>query len=371
MQTFQCTCGNTLHFENTKCLACGKPLGFLPDYRTLSPLAQLDDGRWRALHELAGGGTYRMCGNYAKEHVCNWMVPNDDSHERCTSCRLNHIIPDLADPKNHRLWARIERAKRRLVYTLLELGLPVIGKEDDPAQGLAFRFLADPDTTTEFADPVNQHARVLTGHDAGTITINLSEAVPSAREEMRELLNEQYRTLLGHFRHEIGHYYWSRTVEPTAWLDTMRNAFGDERADYAQALERYYAEGPPPDWSQHYISAYASAHPWEDWAETWAHYLHMIDTLETAHAFGFSLAGRRVGAPKAAIVGRAQYTQGPFARNVTFDALLEDWVNLTVAMNALNRSMGLRDAYPFALSTAASEKLRLVHELIRQTVTPA
>ena len=256
-------------------------------------------------------------------------------------------------------------------WTLLALGLPIVDRHDDPESGLAFEFLADPDPSVEFSDSLGGHSRVMTGHRGGKITINLAEADPSAREGIRKQMNELYRTLLGHFRHEIGHYYWSQLVESTPWLEQARVLFGDERQEYADALERYYREGPAADWPQHYISAYASAHPWEDWAETWAHYLHMVDTLETAHDFGYSIKGRKVMQPSAVLKNAMQHAYDPAARNATFDTLLGDWINLTVAMNSLNRSMGLPDAYPFVLLSEAAEKLRFVHRLIRQSVNRA
>lgn len=351
-----------MYFENSKCLQCGMELGFLQDLQLISPIERHDGEGWRALHAAADMRLYRKCRNYEEVSVCNWMLRADETNIFCRSCRLNQVIPNLGEPKNLILWRRIERAKRQLIYTLLELGLPVVGRNEDPQHGLAFEFLADPETSTEFYDEVGKRSKVMTGHRKGTITINIAEADPSAREKMREKMNEQYRTLLGHFRHEIGHYYWSKLVARIDWLDEIRALFGDERGNYEDALERYYAEGPRPDWPDQYISAYASAHPWEDWAETWAHYLHMIDSLETAHDFGFIIAGRSIAHPGDALKKGMQYT---FDLRATFDVLLEDWVNLTIAMNSLNRSMGLPDAYPFVLSRPVAEKLRVVHRLIK------
>lgn len=360
MRNFRCTCGNTVYFENSQCLVCGRALGFLPGRLGVSALEPLPDARFRA---LADGAVYRQCRNYADEQVCNWMVASGDHQPYCRACRLNHVIPNLRDTRNRVLWARIERAKRRLLFGLYTLRLPVVGRDLDPDAGLAFDFLADPAAETEFADEAGGQ-RVLTGHRAGIITINLAEADPSARESIREQMGEQYRTLLGHFRHEIAHWYWDRLVSGRDWEQGYRALFGDERTDYAEALRRYYAEGPRRDWQQHGVSAYASAHPWEDWAETWAHYLHMVDTLETAHDHGFALQGRAVRPPATVRDGGAQQAAAPGAAPAGFDDLLADWVQLTLALNALNRSMGLRDAYPFALGPGAIEKLRFVHRVI-------
>ena len=365
MRNFRCVCGNTIYFENSQCLVCGRALGFLPQPLVLSPIEPVEGGRWHALSSDAPT-TWRQCRNYENENVCNWMVPADDPEPFCRACRLNQLIPNLADPHNRVLWARIERAKRRLLYTLFVLKLPVIGRDRDPQQGLAFEFLQDPVVDTEFADDAGGQ-RVLTGHHSGLITINIAEADPSAREGMREKMGEQYRTLLGHFRHEIAHYFWSHLIRDTEWLAPFRELFGDEHAGYDQALRRYYSEGPRPDWQQSFISAYASAHPWEDWAETWAHYLHMMDTLETAHDYGFAVGGHALREPAAALADEGQRAATPYARRIGFDELLADWTQLTQALNALNRSMGLRDAYPFALTKPATEKLRFVHRRVVAT----
>jgi len=366
MRNFHCSCGNTLYFENTTCLQCGRALGFLPGRLELSALEPAGAGRHRA---LADGAYYRLCRNYQDEQVCNWMVPDSDSQPYCRACRLNRVIPNLSEGQNRVLWMRIERAKRRLLYGLDRLQLPVIGRDVDPDAGLCFDFKADPAAESEFADEAGAQS-VLTGHHHGVITINIAEADPSARERMREQMREQYRTLLGHFRHEIAHWYWDRLVRNTPWETAFRQRFGDERADYAEALRRYYTSGPRPDWQDHAVSAYASAHPWEDWAETWAHYLHMVDTLETAHDHGFVLQGRALRPPEAVLGGSAQRAAAPGSVPVGFDDLLDDWVQLTLALNALNRSMGLRDAYPFVLGPGAVEKLRFVHAVIESAARP-
>nr|WP_038090863.1 putative zinc-binding metallopeptidase [Acidihalobacter prosperus]OBS08501.1 hypothetical protein Thpro_022751 [Acidihalobacter prosperus] len=352
MKTFSCSCGNRLYFENTRCLTCGKVLGYLPDMGMLSPLVALGDGRWRPDLEGLRGRRYRQCRHYAVENVCNWMIAETDDGVFCRACRLNEAIPNLAKPGNRQAWLRIEKAKRRLIYTLDRLGLPVFGKAADPAHGLAFAFLEDVDDSLEFNDEGGS-GRIYTGHLNGTITINLAEADPSTRERVREAMNEQYRTLLGHFRHESGHYYWYRLVATSEWLAPFRALFGDEREDYARSLARYYAAGPPKDWPSRHVSAYAAAHPWEDWAETWAHYLHLVDTLEMARDYELAIHGRPVRSLEATLD----------ATTDLYD-LLADWHQLTQTLNALNRSMGQPDAYPFTLTGQAVEKIALVHRLI-------
>jgi hypothetical protein len=270
----------------------------------------------------------------------------------CASCALSEVIPDLSVAANDAAWRRIEAAKRRLLYTLHALGLPVESRADNARHGLAFRFLKGSDD-----------APVMTGHDAGVITLNIGEADGAFRENMREKMGEAYRTVLGHLRHEVGHYYWFRFFEGEGGthsnlLEAFRATFGDERADYDAALQRHYSSGPPADWGDSFISAYASMHPWEDFAETWAHYLHMIDTLETAKSHGLTVlapAGQRTG-ERFAAEGLAF---------VDFDELAQGWNAVTLALNSLNRSMGLKDAYPFVLTPPVLDKLRFVHRLVQ------
>jgi hypothetical protein len=289
----------------------------------------------------AGAASYRLCRNSTDHEVCNWAIPADSPADSpyCLPCRLNHVIPNLADPAALQAWHRLEIAKRRVIYTLLHLELPVEPRDEAHPGGLGFDFLKD-----------GAGAKVFTGHSDGLITINIAEADDPFREKMRVRMGESYRTLLGHFRHEIGHYYWDRLIRDSPDLPAFRDTFGDERADYDEARQRHYDAGPPPDWGTRFVSAYASMHPWEDWAETWAHVLHMVDTLQTARAYGLPL-----GQPR----DPAQVSD--------FDHLLGGWVPLTMAMNSLNRSMGLADAYPFVLSEAAIDKLRFVHRIVRRS----
>ena len=251
-------------------------------------------------------------------------------------------------------WARLEAAKRRLIHSLLCLGLPVSGKAEDPQCGLAFDFLADPDPGTPGT------ISAWTGHLNGVITINVAETDDAEREKRRLQMQEPYRTLLGHFRHESGHYFWDRLIQGTDWIEGFRRLFGDERPDYGQSLHRHQQQGAPGDWANSFVSAYASAHPWEDWAETWAHYLHMTDTLETALECGLSLQPRRsneqVWKPEIADVGQ---------QALSFDEMVERWFPLTYVMNNLNRCMGLQDTYPFVLAPPVLNKLRFVHEVVR------
>jgi len=342
MKTFHCVCGNTLYFENTDCLKCGRKLGFLPDALVASALEPAQKGTWLALAGDARGRHYRMCRNYADQDACNWMVPADDPQPWCTACRLNQVIPNLDKPGNRERWLRVEKRKRRLIYDLRRHRLPVIGRDIEPETGLAFAFLEDDPGGLEFHDR-HEGTQILTGHANGLITINIAEADDVERERMRVAMNEAQRTLLGHFRHESGHYYWDRLVRGGPYLNRVRELFGDERDDYAAALDRYYNEGPHPGWEQTHVSAYASSHPWEDWAECWAHLLQIVDTLETASTIGM--------APPAAI-------------SDDMDERIEHWIELAKRINMLNRSLDQPDPYPFVLTAPIINKLKLVNEII-------
>jgi hypothetical protein len=310
------------------------------------------EGLWRGLAPQGEVQLQRECHNRSQAAACNWMIPAARNERFCLSCRLNQTIPDLSVGANPERWKRLETAKRRLIYGLLALGLSIPSKEDSCDHGIAFEFLADPVTNG------NARGQVITGHVEGLITINVAEADPVAREAMRLNMNERYRTLLGHFRHEIGHYYWDRLVLPGPWLASFRELFGDERDDYATALQRHYDQGAPANWQDNYISSYASVHPWEDWAETWAHYMLMLDTVETAFSSGFEIALDESGAATGQPGGPAAGMDRPFAQ------LIQRWIPLTVAINSINRSMGLEDPYPFVLSRSVVDKLHLVHQII-------
>ncbi len=366
MRTFDCACGNQIFFENSQCLRCGRMLGFVPDVRLLCAFESAGNGAYRALHPQLAGRLFRRCQNGTVYETCNWMVPDQHSYAHCKSCRLNQVIPDLSQPRHLQLWYEVEKAKRRLLYTLFALNLPYHGHHRKQG-GLAFQFLAD-DRLVGREDSGWTDQRVSTGHHNGVITINLMEADPTLREAMRESMNEAYRTLLGHFRHESGHYYWFRFFQEQrkdlAHLEEFRRLFGDERQDYAAALHTYYNQGPTPDWTSRTISAYASSHPWEDFAETWAHYLHMADTLETASDAGFQIGGRLLASPLMPAENTLPF--GPLPVQADFDRVIEDWLLLTQTMNLLNRSMGLADAYPFTLTETVTSKLRFIHKVIGQ-----
>lgn len=407
-RNYHCHCGQPVFFRNSKCLACGTPLGYDCESGLLLPLMPGPrEGTWREwqastapdapppddtqpplLDEIPGQEsaldagppaqampapsdnnpssennngddgsvpTYKRCLNLSTPASCNWLIPVHDPADMCRACRLNRTIPDLTDPEqpdNGYLWGLIELAKRRLVSSLILLGLPVASRiSEDPERGMMFDFLRS---------PVNG-PHIMTGHNTGLITLNVDEADDAKREAVRKAMREPYRTLLGHFRHEVGHYYWDRLVAGTPWLDGFHELFGDETLDYKASLQRNYEEGPPADWPLHFVSAYASAHPWEDWAECWAHYLHMRDAIDTALSFGLS-------------VDRFDLEFTPFTLDALhqpehpeaeqFLAFVNHWTRLTTMLNEMSRSMGQPDFYPFVLPRDAVGKLHFIHLLV-------
>ena len=324
MKNFICACGNTLYFENTLCLQCGHHVGFDPVIMLMVPAAKNPDSILPLL-----------CKNAIDYSVCNWLA-HDESHY-CISCSLNETIPNLMEPNRRYWWQSLENAKRRLLYSILRLRLPIVGKDQDD-QGLAFQFIEDQRTNPEVSEEL-----VTTGHLNGLITVNIAEADLVNRALTRQFTGELYRTLLGHFRHESGHYYYNKLICTKTRLSEFRQLFGDETVDYGAALHKYYAHKNLISHDANMISHYAQSHPLEDWAEVWAHYLHMIDTLETAKDYGLHQGSIRFD---------------------NFEETLTKWSELTLLLNSLNRSMGLEDAYPFVLSELTLRKLRFVHDLI-------
>lgn len=347
-RAFRCDCERPVFFLNSQCLGCGAPLGYEPmlgELRTLQPGEV--SGTWVLTGDCTTHCDYRRCANFDSPAGCNWLVAVDEDSPFCIACRLNRTLPDLSDSDNQRYWRSIEAAKRRLVSQLLALGLPVEAKTENPERGLAFDILRSP----------IDGPKVLTGHNNGLITLNAEEADDVKREQIRTALHEPYRTLLGHFRHEIGHYYWDRLVWNTDWLGSFRELFGDERADYSSALEANYENGPPPDWADSHISSYASTHPWEDWAETWAHYLHIVDSLDTAIAHGIDADDIDLGIE-------------PFTQDDLYDPddpngdhvlfFLNSWIEMITVLNEMARSLGQPDFYPFVMPRAVVRKLHFV-----------
>ena len=354
MNVFHCDhCGQLLFFENVNCVRCGRALAYVPELGNLVSLDHRpEEGEHNRWSSPLSPTPFKLCENYTTHNICNWALPFEDPNRLCRSCRLTTTIPNLAQPGNDQLWYTLEVAKRRLVYTLDQLRLPLLSKHESEEEGLAFEFLEDP-------APGTGAPKVMTGHAGGVITINIAEADDAERAKRRQALNEPYRTVLGHFRHESGHYYWDRLIAGSDRLLAFRQIFGDEQADYQAAVQHHYAQGAPPGWQDTYVSMYATMHPWEDWAETWAHYLHMLDTLETASATGISIQPPRQDEP-----ALSQVLDPIQQDNVPFDKMMDAWRTITYVLNNLNRGLGNADAYPFVLTPASTNKIRFVHDTI-------
>jgi len=325
MKRFSCpSCRQLVYFRNTICLNCSTQLAYDPHTGTMNAL-----------------GDQVACANRTVID-CNWLAGPEGG--RCESCASTRMIPDLNVPGNLYRWRRLETEKRRLYYSLHAFGLPRV-----TASGMALRFYFLGD---HLAPDGSVREWVLTGHQEGAITLNIAEADDDKREARRVAMGEPYRTLLGHLRHEVGHYYWEMLVRETGRQAECAVLFGDAAQDYAAALRRHYSEGAPPDWPQNHVSSYATAHPWEDWAETWAHMFHIVDGLDTAQHFEID--------PCDGIAEDAYCV-----RDV--DTLMRAWGPLAMAMNAMNRSMGHNDFYPFAIFPPVREKIGYMLRLIRDT----
>jgi hypothetical protein len=341
MRDFTCpNCGQRLTFENSTCLNCGSALGFSLDQMALLVISKDDTG------EHAGfvrASEYQLCANLLLAE-CNWLVPVNTPRLLCPSCVLTIERPNDADTTGMAEFARAEAAKRRLIAELHELKLPIVGRDKDPDYGLAFRLLS------------SAHEQVMTGHENGVITIDLAEGDDAHREQLRVEMDEPYRTLLGHFRHEIGHYYYYRLIAPfTDYVERFNELFGDHEADYSAALDRHYSEGAPEGWQKNYVSSYATMHPAEDWAETFAHYLHIRDTLDTSAWCGLAPASATFDRP----------ALGPSA----FQTIIDMWLPLSWSLNMVNRSMGHDDLYPFVLPAAVLKKMKFIHTVVDEVAS--
>jgi hypothetical protein len=335
-------------FEAQHCDTCRTPLGLHLPTRAL--VALNDDG------SLIDGVRWIRCTQHTTLG-CNWLAEAEQSdfeRGRCLADSLIRREPAADDTLAREKLVPTAGALRRLVYQLDELELPVepYWRVDG---GLAFDLLSSY-TTGE---------KVIIGHAGGVITIDVVESLDDYRETLRVRLGEPYRTMLGHFRHEVGHYYQNVLVETGSgarrYLDECRALFGDEQASYADAIARHYATGAPADWAESFISEYATMHPWEDFAECFAHYLHITDTIETSREAGLVLHADRVrfAAPHD-IAPLESYTDEPIER------LLFDWRWLSLLFNRVNTAMGKNPLYPFEIPPAVIAKLGFVHRVVRE-----
>ena len=345
MKRFYCDCGAEIFFENQHCGKCARTLGY-DFYSNMMIPIEYEESEYYVSKE---GTSYRLCGNWIDFNTCNWLVPRENSHKLCYACRFNRTIPDQTNsgigyPKNFFRWYRLEEAKRRLLYTLLEMKFQLTNGWDDRENGLLFDFIEDHESGGQVVKPVT------TGYVSGIITINSKEADDVERVQARSALNERQRTIVGHFRHELGHYCWDKIFCQLPSANYFEHVFGEANLNYKESIDLYYKKGPPRNWHDGFISAYASSHPSEDWAETWNHFLLIYDCLETAREFGLT-------------------SDYPSITDLSGSVLM--WRELAVTLNQLNRSIGLNDAYPFIITRRVEEKLRYVAAVINEYTSTA
>ena len=336
MRIFRCErCDGIVPFTAQQCRDCAAPLGYSSEDRSIRVLVTTPDP---ATYRVGGHAQLMWrCLNTA--WGCNWLVATTDGTGWCRSCALTRGRPDDARPQAIEAWMAAEAAKRRLVHQLDELALPVEIRSPTAPHGLVFDLVHLDD------------GGVVTGHLDGVITLDLAEADDQHREVQRCQLGEPYRTVIGHLRHEIGHYYWGRLVGQTDHLGEFRRRFGDERADYAAALERHRSDGAATWDERRFVTPYAAAHPFEDWAETFAHYLHIVDALDTAIAHDLVVADRARSVRELV----ADHDMGE---------LLEAWAPVNSAVNAIAETLGAPTVYPFEPVGEVVRKLEFVHRQI-------
>ncbi len=331
MRSFRCrVCDNALYFENSLCVSCKSALAYSRDEKAIVPI----DAQGQYVD--SAGKIWHICRNLNLSG-CTWLTEKVGG--QCFSCELTRTRPNNSDLEGLAAYPIAEQAKRRLIVELEAQGFPLLGRDpsipEEEDQGLGFDLISNK-TTDE---------KVIIGHANGIITIDLDEGDDAYREKVRVDLDEPYRTMLGHFRHEIGHYYEWQLVRGDERMERCRELFGDESKDYQAEIDRHYAEGPPSNWKQSYISMYATMHPFEDFAETWAHYLHICDTIQTAREYGLA-------------------TVGDLSSFSTFrDVVTGVWIPLSTALNQINRSMGKEDLYPFVIPAPVLDKLEFVASL--------
>ncbi|MCM4173887.1 hypothetical protein DHD32_20670 [Arenibacter sp. TNZ] len=343
MKVFECGhCNYPLFFENNQCDNCGHSCGYRAADRKMLTFDPLSTSLISDREKIE----YKYCKN--KEHkVCNWLLEKNEKHDYCPACQLNRTIPNLSEIENFAKWRNLEVAKHRLIYQLQKIGLDLPSKMVNN-EGLCFDFIAK-----------RNNLKIMTGHANGVITILIREADSVFREQTRKEMQEPYRTLIGHLRHEVGHYFWEQLVSKNKdILSSFRTIFGNEEVSYSSSLQAYYKHGAPSNWGDSFISKYATSHPWEDWAETWAHYLHIMDMVETAHFFGLKVNSTDISKNM-----RIEATSDPYSVK-NFETIINTCIPLSFAVNSLNRAMGVPDVYPFVITPGVVNKMTFIHQLL-------
>ncbi len=345
MRNFSCGCGATVYFENSQCVVCKSELGWCPACNTLRSIQADSNGQYRC-GEPSCGQALSKCHNYVVREVCNRCVltpPATGDRIFCDCCKFNDTIPDLSVDGNHQKWRRIEAAKRRLLYTLDLVGLPYGTAADGFPVPLSFDFKGDTEKKRTLWFNMNKEEQVYTGHSDGKVTINIREADDVEREKARISFGEAHRSIIGHFHHEIGHYFWDVLVKNQCEAECIA-VFGDHNSpDYGAALDIYYKNGAKENWQTHYISGYATMHPWEDFAESFATYLDMISVLDIAFHADALFGVEPVGA--------------------SFADISKHFAKLGLLLNEMNRAKGLLDLVPQVHTAGILKKIEFIHEL--------
>ncbi|TWT52364.1 putative zinc-binding metallopeptidase [Allorhodopirellula solitaria] len=338
MKTGTCRCGRRIFFNNHSCLACEAILGRCDECRSLTSFTSHGE---HAECDVCHTSVH-ACENQ-NFHVCRSYV--SDADKLCQWCQFTAVTPDTSIPQQVSQWATMESAKRRLLLELHRLSLPPYVDNLTESHPLSFLFLADT------VDEQGNEKRIITGHDQGVITINLAEADSVHRERTRVELGEPQRTLIGHMRHEVGHYIdwaWAMQVDPEGY----HALFGDPQAiDYSQAMDHHYQNGAPENWAENHVSAYATMHPWEDFAETANLYLDIMAIATTAND-----------------QDRAHFDLSPQA---DMPKLVNEILQIVVEASEYNCDLGLAPLLPEQLPPAVIEKLAYVHSLRRHDTAPA
>lgn len=349
MKNFFCNCGAVVFFENNQCLSCGSELGWCPACESIGAIHKDANGQYYCSHASCGAPLSK-CHNYAVEHVCNRCTLTEkvtgETENLCDYCRFNETIPDLSVEGNREKWQRIEVAKRRLLYTLDTLNIPYGSSKEGFEVPLSFDFKGDSSKKSFLWFNMSKHEQVFTGHADGKVTINIREADDIEREKARISFGEAHRTVIGHFRHEMGHYFWDLLVKGKCEQEYVAIFADHKNPDYSTALEHYYEHGPKAGWQSHYISAYATMHSWEDFAESFAAYLDMVSVVDTAfHAFSLN-------------------SLNPIT--ASFKDIAKEYAQLGLFMNEMNRAVGLIDLVPEVHTQAILRKIEFIHDLLRK-----
>jgi hypothetical protein len=333
----KCKCNRWLFFGNTACLGCDRSVGRCCACRAMASFSPASTSELFSCDNCHA--EVQPCAN-RNLGICNCFANQTDStgNVLCTYCEFTRVVPPHDSPDKFSRWRELESAKRRLLIQLSGLEFPPFASKFVPTCPLVFEFKEDtvlPDGSIE---------AVFTGHENGVITINAHEADSVRREQSRVAFNEPQRTLIGHMRHEYGHFLDLCCIQGDLLRAKYVELFGDPATvDYAEAKTRYYAQGPTGNWPESYVSAYASMHPWEDFAETVNVYLDLMALAETAR----DQLGSNIDT----------------SANGCVATFISELLDLAITVSEFNFDMGLNALLPERFNDEVVCKLSYVHSL--------